>query len=244
RPRVGRLEPARHLVLALRAGLEVLQPIFDAVLDPLVVARFEMQAVELRSRAPVAAVQRVVAAQEDRRRDRSITICGEFHHDGLRQELGNPYEEFGAQIVLVAARLERVLGEREYRAPQGGIQLISMQGAKADACFLDAAPLSQRLLALVRAKSGDEILEGAIAPVVPMELAVVPRKKTGLHEQRELLRRGEKNVYRRAGAGFGVLHQRLDQLRTYGGPILAASREQPRARNRGERHHADERSEE
>src|SRR5690606_28387341 len=118
--------------------------------------------------------------------------------------------------------------------------LISMQGAKADACFLDAAPLSQRLLALVRAKSGDEILEGAIAPVVPMELAVVPRKKTGLHEQRELLRRGEKNVYRRAGAGFGVLHQRLDQHRTYGGPILAASREQPRARNRGARHHADE----
>ena len=45
-PGEGRLEAARELVLALRAGLEALQAVADAVLDALVVAGLEMQAVE------------------------------------------------------------------------------------------------------------------------------------------------------------------------------------------------------
>src|SRR4029079_1117345 len=70
RPGLRRLEAARYLVLALRAGLEALQTLLDTVLDSLVIARLEMQAVKLRRGAPVTAVKRAAAAKENRSRDR------------------------------------------------------------------------------------------------------------------------------------------------------------------------------
>src|SRR5277367_770768 len=54
RTRERRHEAARHLVFALRAGLESLQFLLDAVIDALVVAGLEMQAVVVAARAPVA----------------------------------------------------------------------------------------------------------------------------------------------------------------------------------------------
>ena len=59
RLRTVRQESARELVLALRAGLERVQAFAQAVIDALVVAGLEMQAVDCLARAPVAAVQRV-----------------------------------------------------------------------------------------------------------------------------------------------------------------------------------------
>src|SRR5690349_21485423 len=79
-----RLEAARHLVLALRAGLEVLQSVLDAVLDALVVAGLKMQAVIVRGRAPVATVEHFITTKEDRGGDRVTLILGELDHNGLR----------------------------------------------------------------------------------------------------------------------------------------------------------------
>ncbi len=62
-------EATQELVLALRAGLEAGEPLANAVLDAAVVAELEMQAVEVAARAPVAPVQRVRAAQQDRAGD-------------------------------------------------------------------------------------------------------------------------------------------------------------------------------
>ncbi len=59
RARQSRNESSRHLVLALRSRLEALQLLLDAILDALVVAGLEMQAVIVAAGAPVAAVQGV-----------------------------------------------------------------------------------------------------------------------------------------------------------------------------------------
>src|SRR5690606_4940999 len=56
-----RFEAAHQLVLALRARFETCQAPFDAVVDALVVAGLEMQAVQFARRAPVAPEQRVAA---------------------------------------------------------------------------------------------------------------------------------------------------------------------------------------
>ena len=64
------IEAARHLVLALGAGFEPLQALGDAIVDALVVAGLEMQAVIVAARAPVAPEQGVLADEEDRHRDR------------------------------------------------------------------------------------------------------------------------------------------------------------------------------
>src|SRR5580692_1211550 len=55
RARQSRYKSARHLVLALRARLEALQLVLDAILDSLVVAGLEMQAMVVAAGAPVAA---------------------------------------------------------------------------------------------------------------------------------------------------------------------------------------------
>src|ERR1700683_5549951 len=60
----SRHESSRHLVLTLRSRLESRELVFDAVLDPLVVAGLEMQAVIIAAGAPVAAKQRILAEEE------------------------------------------------------------------------------------------------------------------------------------------------------------------------------------
>src|SRR5205823_11462891 len=58
RPGDRRLEPATHLVLPLGPGLEAAHTALDAELDPLVVARLEVQAVKIGGRAPVTTEKR------------------------------------------------------------------------------------------------------------------------------------------------------------------------------------------
>ena len=69
--RIGHDGPvaARELVLPLRAGLDALQPSAQREVDRLIVADLEMEKRALLDRAPVAAVERVVADEVDRARD-------------------------------------------------------------------------------------------------------------------------------------------------------------------------------
>ena len=61
--RTGRDRPiaARDLVLALRAGLDALVAVPNGEFDRLIIAELEMQEGPMLERAPVAAVERVVA---------------------------------------------------------------------------------------------------------------------------------------------------------------------------------------
>src|SRR5260370_11785617 len=65
-----RNETSRHLVLSLRSRLEALQPVFNAVLDPLVVAGLEVQAVKIAACSPISAEQGVLSHEENGHRDR------------------------------------------------------------------------------------------------------------------------------------------------------------------------------
>src|SRR5262245_24611886 len=66
RPRERRLETARDLVVALRTRVELRDALLDAVLDALVIAGFEVEAVVVASRglSPVASVERVGTLKE------------------------------------------------------------------------------------------------------------------------------------------------------------------------------------
>ena len=64
----GRREAARYLVLAAGARLEDGQPLAQAVVDPLVEAKFEVQAVVIAVRPPITAIEGVSAAEADRAR--------------------------------------------------------------------------------------------------------------------------------------------------------------------------------
>ena len=48
-------------MFSLRAGFKALQAVVDAILQPLVIAGFKMQAMKIMTATPVAAIQRVTA---------------------------------------------------------------------------------------------------------------------------------------------------------------------------------------
>ncbi|MNU02345.1 hypothetical protein D3C72_2460190 [compost metagenome] len=58
-----RLESPNQLVLALGSGVESLEPGVDRLVDALIEAGLEMQPVEFRQAAPVAAVEGIAALQ-------------------------------------------------------------------------------------------------------------------------------------------------------------------------------------
>ena len=84
RPGDGRLETTADFVLALGARLEARDAVLDTELDALVVAGLEMQAVVIRGRSPVAAEQRILTPEKNRRCDRravrALPVSPSAHH--------------------------------------------------------------------------------------------------------------------------------------------------------------------
>src|SRR6516165_8046332 len=111
RPGERGLEPARHLVLPLRARLESRDAPLDAELDSLVIARLEVQAVIVGCGTPVAAVERPGPEEEDRRGDRMPGVHGELHHPGIPERAGYLGKERPGQIRLVPMAQEGVAVE-------------------------------------------------------------------------------------------------------------------------------------
>src|SRR5437868_4648391 len=171
RPRGGWLEAPRYLVLALRAGLEVRKPLLDTVVDALVVAGLEMQAVEICSGTPVTPVQRVVTAEEDGGSDGLLLQQRQLHHDQVRKAHRYRLEKTGAQVVLIAVHCERRRRKAEHDIPELRRHFIAAERAERHAAFAHAAALAQSLLTLVGAEGRYEIVERRIAAIVPMELA-------------------------------------------------------------------------
>ena len=65
---------ARQLVLALRAGLDRFEAMRDRPLDRLVIAQLEMEEGHLPVAAPVTAIERVLADQVERPRNRVAVV--------------------------------------------------------------------------------------------------------------------------------------------------------------------------
>src|SRR6185312_17399302 len=89
-------ETARQLVHALRAGFEAAQAMAQAMVDALVVAKFEVQPRHLFMCAPVAAIERVIAGKEQRTRD-----------DAARAMRERDVRVFGKRGAEVAEEIER-----------------------------------------------------------------------------------------------------------------------------------------
>src|SRR5205085_10208445 len=75
------------LPISLGAGLEAPDAPLDAELDPLVIAGLEMQAVVVRVRSPVAAEERLLAPEEDRRGHHRAAVHGELRSEEHTSEL-------------------------------------------------------------------------------------------------------------------------------------------------------------
>ncbi len=131
--RHGRHEAAGYLVLALRAGLEACESVLDAVFDALVVAGLEMQAVVVAAGAPVAAVQRILAHEEDRERDRRPALAGDLQHHSLRHPLAHHLEELQIEVGLVAVPIEGIGIELVHRPPQRIVHLAAQASIEFDA---------------------------------------------------------------------------------------------------------------
>src|SRR6185369_12685408 len=208
RPGLRRLKTPRHFVLALRAGLEALQTLLDTVLDSLVIARLEMQAMKLRRGAPVAAIERVAAAKEDRSRNRRAFQLGKLHYDGARQLRRDGAKEFSIEIVLVAAYGKRAGREPEHDVPEPRIHFLAGKRAEADAVLLHAPAFAQRFLALLGTERRKEGVEAGVVVVVPMELAVLAPEIVARTQRCSICVSNEQKVSRRDAFAARMLEQR------------------------------------
>src|SRR5690606_34358659 len=193
-PRRGRREAAADLVLALNAGLELREPLANAVLDPLVIAGFEVQAVEIGETAPVAAVERADGVEADRGGDRRPLVPSEDHEHVLRHRPRDLGEQLAVEIGFAAAEQKRARVEGEDQVPVLGRQLVAAHVLEANPRLGDPAPLAARLLALLGAERREELVEIAVAAVVPDELAALARQESGRLERRPLRLRRKKAV--------------------------------------------------
>ena len=82
RPCQGRLEASRNFVLALGARIEPGQPLADTIFDPLVIAKFKVQRVDVAVTAPVTAIQSgVIAVHQRPGYHHAIGIFGQGNQD-------------------------------------------------------------------------------------------------------------------------------------------------------------------
>src|SRR5438094_2206733 len=168
--RLHRQQAAEELVLALRAALEGFELAGNGVLDRLVVAALEVQQRHMLQRAPVAAVERALIAQEERTGDRPRVALREHHRDVRGQRGAQPHEEFEAEIRRRAVRgigaAVAAIEELPVLAPDRG----PFEPAKRDARLVYAAALLADVLAPGVREAREEIVEARVTFVRPVEL--------------------------------------------------------------------------
>src|ERR1700676_4830766 len=174
-PGQARFEAARDLVLALGTRLEGAQTVGNAVVDALVVAGLEMQAVVVGVGAPIAAIERIGGAEKHRHRHRLAGAHRQLDEKAGSRRAGDAAEERTIQIRRVAVADEGDLVQSEHALDQRLAELIAAQRAKFDALLEHTPALAARLLALVGREAVEKIIEVAIAAVVPLEMTVAPQ---------------------------------------------------------------------
>ena len=166
-----RIEAAHQLVLALRAGIEAFQPGSNGLLDALVEAGLEVQAVELRQATPVAPVERIAVQQRERHRHRPSGPARQHHADRLWHALGQQTEEGTGQVRPLSTHVVGVGVAGVDEIPFRLAQLVAFTPVEVDALPRHLLALLAHLLALARGQRVEEVLEIPIATVVPVELA-------------------------------------------------------------------------
>ena len=233
-------EAAAQLVFALGARFESAQSFTDAVIDALVVAGLEVEAVVVGQTPPVTAVQRVVAAKTDGRGNGPPAEARKHDHHALRHGARDLGEEFAIEVGRPAAAQKRVRVVLVNRVPVLVAGLIAPEVLECDIGFGDAPSLAAHLLPLHRCKPVEEVLKGGVTVVMPVELAALAGHEP-LTAEKPLFHVRRKQNMKRRGANFRANGPRRDQeLRRDGLEIRVPVHEQALARGRREGYRGNE----
>jgi len=214
RSRFRRQEPARELVLALRAGFERLEAVRQAILDSLVIARLKMEPRHVFQTTPVAAVKRGRRAQEQRHRNDRAAAPAQHRDDLARQGCAKMTKETESQRRMVAALFERVQVKLVDCTPFPGTDLIAVAKFAGDAGARDLCAFVTDVLALLVRQCSEKVFEIAPAGTVgvrPMVLPVEAREPARVRQRLRVDSADEIDVGRRQFSAFDGRQDRLDE---------------------------------
>src|SRR6185437_7369557 len=240
RPRDGRGEAARELVLTLRARLKAREALLDAVVDPLVVAGLEVQAVVIVLRAPVASVERILRAQEYGSGDRATPVAGQLDDEALAKATCDGGEAGAIQIGCVAMTQEGHGVKGMYALERSLVELVSVQRHEFDTLLGDAPALAARFLALLGGEALQEVIEIAVRLVVPLKVTIAPQEPAGRLGGLAGRLVEKQAMYRGHTPLIGLAAHPLEQRRAQRSRRQIRPGQQPRAGGRREGHRADE----
>ena len=124
---------ALDLVFALRAGFDGAQVVGDGEVDGAVIAEFEVQEGEVSQAAPVAAVQRVGAAQVERAGDKFAVVFGEHEDDAVPEAFGEEGEERLREVGAAPFAIDGAFVEAVEGFPVGFVGLGAGEGVEGQA---------------------------------------------------------------------------------------------------------------
>src|SRR5690606_30310640 len=104
-----RLETTPQFMLALSPGIELLQPVTNTVVDPLVVTGLEMQIVVVRVGTPVTTEQRIPTFEEQGGGDVLAPLLRKNHKQISSQTGTDKRKELVVEIGLLPAYMIRIL---------------------------------------------------------------------------------------------------------------------------------------
>src|SRR5262249_38657519 len=146
--------------------------VLDRVVDRVVVANLEMQERVLLDAAPVAAEQDIGADEVDGARNPAIVALGHDQQDAVAHLLADDRIERAVEIRPAPFARAGLHVELEESVPDAFGQLRAGQPMHRDAVLECIGALASDHLAFARGEGGEEILEAAVARVLPMKLAM------------------------------------------------------------------------
>ena len=157
-------------MLTLGATFEGLELLRNRVVDRLVIAALEVEQRYVFHRAPIAPVQGVRVAHEQRSRDRlSLALCQ--HHDDVFGQRGTEaQEELEVEVRRRAMRGVGAAVAAVEELPVFSGDRLALEPAERNARVTHAAALLADVLAPLVRKAREEVVEACVALVLPVEL--------------------------------------------------------------------------
>ena len=160
-------------MLALGAGLKILQTMLYAVINALVIAGLEVQGVVVCVASPVASVQRSGALEEHGRADGMRIFLGEHNQDAVRDLRADPAEKRFVEVGHRAANQECATDEGVNTGPCFAIDCRALQATEAYAVFLHAPSITFCLFSLSGTEGRQDGIEVFVIIIVPVKLTVL-----------------------------------------------------------------------
>ncbi len=186
-------------------------------------------------RPPIAAIDCLAAEEIERAGDEAACAPGHHQHDAIAHLLADDREEGAVEVGRAPFARARVHVEGEKGIPGCFGEIGAGEAQNLDAaCGL--APLALDHLAPARGERGEEIVEGRVAVVEPVKLAVVAGEEAEAGEIAPLGLGRKGNVQRGGALALDELEGAGDQRLARRQRRRAAAHQQARPGDRRERH--------